>query len=123
MSGESTEEKQKSGELTRAAIEHIATLSALSLSADEADKLTRELGAIVGYIAELDELDTSEVPPTAVILGSGAKNAAWRSDEVQPSVDRAEALAQAPRSGSDGFLVPGFVDSGTDNASARGGSK
>ena len=35
---------------------------------------------------------------------------ALRADEVVVGLPREEALAQAPRSGPEGFLVPGFVD-------------
>jgi aspartyl-tRNA(Asn)/glutamyl-tRNA(Gln) amidotransferase subunit C len=94
--------------LTRKDVEHIASLAALSLQDGEADKMTRELGAIVGYIEQLAELDTSDVPPTAMVVevqGSGL-----RADEVVPSLPREEALSQAPRAGEEGFLVPGFVD-------------
>ncbi len=94
--------------LGRQDVEHIASLAALSLHEGEADKMTRELGAIVGYIEQLAELDTSEVPPTAMV--APVQGSALRADVVVPSLPREEALAQAPRSGEEGFLVPGFVD-------------
>lgn len=94
--------------LSRGDVEHVATLAALSLAPGEAEAMTRDLAAIVGYIEQLAELDTSDVLPTAMVVE--VSGSALRADEVVPSLPRDETLAQAPRSGEDGFLVPGFVD-------------
>jgi aspartyl-tRNA(Asn)/glutamyl-tRNA(Gln) amidotransferase subunit C len=94
--------------LRREDVEHVATLAALSLGEGEAETMTRDLAAIVGYIEQLAELDTSDVPPTAMVVEMSGS--ALRADDVVPSLPREEALAQAPRSGDEGFLVPGFVD-------------
>ena len=102
--------------IDRERIRHIALLSSLSLSDAEADTLTRELAAIVGYVSELETLDTSNVPPTAHVQ---IERTAFRADEVQPGVTHEDALAQAPRAAEGGVAVPGCVDSG---AGVSGGS-
>ncbi|MEI7894756.1 MAG: Asp-tRNA(Asn)/Glu-tRNA(Gln) amidotransferase subunit GatC [Myxococcales bacterium] len=91
----------------RARVRHIAKLASLSLSDAEADRFTSELAAIVGYVEELNTLDTTDVPPTAdVQLGL----AQWRSDTLEAGLLRDEVLAQAPEVEHDGFAVPTFVE-------------
>ncbi len=89
-------------------VQHVATLASLSLTDEETLAMTRDLGAIVGHIAELAAIDTTGVPPTShVSMG----RTAWRDDVVKPGLTHEEALAQAPRTTLGGFAVPGFVES------------
>jgi aspartyl-tRNA(Asn)/glutamyl-tRNA(Gln) amidotransferase subunit C len=106
------------GSIDRALIRHVAELASLSLTEAEGEKLTQEIGAILGYISELDSLDTSNVPPTAqVALGH---DVALRSDVVLPCLSHEDALAQAPRAAQGGFAVPAFVEGGAAETSRRG---
>jgi aspartyl-tRNA(Asn)/glutamyl-tRNA(Gln) amidotransferase subunit C len=88
-------------------VKHVARLAALTLTADEANRLEKELGTIVAYVAQLDELDTREVPPTAHVQ---LDRLPWREDEIRPGLERDEVLAQAPAVEADGFAVPTFVE-------------
>jgi len=103
--------------IDRAQIEHVAQLASLVLTDDEAERLTRELADIVRYVEELNELDTSGIEPTASVRqnvsapGAEPSESAWRADDVAPSLDPEETLAQAPRSAHGGFAVPTFVES------------
>jgi aspartyl-tRNA(Asn)/glutamyl-tRNA(Gln) amidotransferase subunit C len=90
----------------REKVEHVATLACLSLTDEEAARITDEIAKILGHVAELDALDTKGVPPTTHVQ---LAETSWRVDEVWPSLDRAEVLAAAPRSEADGFAVPAFV--------------
>jgi aspartyl-tRNA(Asn)/glutamyl-tRNA(Gln) amidotransferase subunit C len=90
-----------------ALVRHVARLSSLSLSDDEAARFTGELAKIVGYVAQLDALDTSGVPPTAHVQ---LDRMPLRADEPRPGLTHEEALAQAPRVEGEGFAVPAFVD-------------
>jgi aspartyl-tRNA(Asn)/glutamyl-tRNA(Gln) amidotransferase subunit C len=92
----------------RALITHVAKLAALSISEDEVARFAVEVGAILEHVRTLDELDTSEVEPTAHVQ---LDRAAWRDDAERPSLSREDALAQAPRAAHDGFAVPTFVGS------------
>ena len=51
--------------ITREQVDRIAELSRLSLSADEAKAMERDLARILDYVADLQELDTEGVEPTA----------------------------------------------------------
>src|SRR5260370_31224145 len=92
-------------------VKHIARLSALSLSDEEAQRFASELARIVAYVEELEALDTSAVEPTAHVQRVVAW-AAWRPDVPVPGLTREDALAAAPRVEHDGFAGPGFVKEG-----------
>ena len=93
--------------IDRALVLHVAKLASLSLSDAEADRLTGEVAKIVGYVAQLDALDTTGVPPTAHVQ---IDRTPWRQDEPTPGLSHEDALAQAPRVEDDGFAVPAFVE-------------
>ena len=93
--------------LTEADVRKVAKLARLELEPDEVRQMTVELSAIVGYVQNLSELDTTNVPPTSQVL---VERLALREDEPRPSLPHDEALAEAPRTAHDGFAVPGFVD-------------
>jgi len=89
--------------VSRADVEHVATLSRLALTDDEIEQLTGELGAILDYAAEVSALDTADVPPTAHPLPLVN---VFRPDEPRPGLDRDEVLAQAPAAEDGQFRVP-----------------
>lgn len=91
----------------RSQIAHLAELSSLSLTEEEATGMAAELDAIVGYVAELGTLDTEGVPPTSHVLEEAPS---LRADEVLPGLSHEEALSGAPRSSQGGFAVPGYVE-------------
>lgn len=93
--------------IDRAQVEHVARLASLSLTQDEADRFTKELGAIVGYVEELMTLDTTDVPPTT---HGQLERMVLRSDDVRPGLTQGAALAQAPRQSDGGFAVPSFLE-------------
>lgn len=82
---------------------HVAKLARLSLSDDEARQMQQQLDAILEYMAGLDELDVSDVPPT---LHSIPMDAPLRPDVPVRCSDRSETLAEAPASDAGGFAVP-----------------
>lgn len=92
--------------ISRKTVLHIAELARLRLDESEVESLERDLAKIVAYVEELNELDTSTVPPTAQMASSFAA----RADEALPGLSQARALSEAPRSIEGGFAVPGFVE-------------
>jgi aspartyl-tRNA(Asn)/glutamyl-tRNA(Gln) amidotransferase subunit C len=93
-------------------IRHVAQLAELSLTADEERRLAGEIGRIVAFFAELDAIDTTDVPPTAQVAGLEPVRSeeGWREDVVKPGLDHEQALAGAPRVEHGGFAVPTFVE-------------
>ena len=55
--------------ITKKDVEHIAGLARIKFSEKEKEKMTEELGAILGYIDKLKEVDTEKVEPIAHITG------------------------------------------------------
>ena len=96
-----------SPKIDRAVVLHVAKLASLSLSEAEVDRFAGELARIVAYVAELDGVDTSDVPPTAHVL---VERMPLRKDEVRPGISHDEALSQAPEVEAGGFAVPAFLE-------------
>jgi aspartyl-tRNA(Asn)/glutamyl-tRNA(Gln) amidotransferase subunit C len=81
--------------LTRAQVEAVAALAHLELDASEVELFARQLGDILAYASELQQLDTRGVPPTTFGVSGGSAD---RPDEVKPSLDIRDALGNAPDS-------------------------
>jgi aspartyl-tRNA(Asn)/glutamyl-tRNA(Gln) amidotransferase subunit C len=93
---------------TRADVAQIAALANLELEPAEIDLFARQLGEILSYAEEVQQVDTTGVPPTASVL---TRHAVDRLDEVRPSLSRDEALANAPDAAPDArfFKVPRVI--------------
>jgi aspartyl-tRNA(Asn)/glutamyl-tRNA(Gln) amidotransferase subunit C len=78
---------------SRAQVEAIASLAQLELGDAEIDLFGRQLGDILAYVEQLQQIDTTGVPPTASVVSA---HAADRDDVVRPSLDRDAVLANAP---------------------------
>lgn len=89
--------------ITRDDVRHVATLARLEVSEEELDVFTGQLAAVLAHADDVASLDTAGVPPTAHPL---PLENVLRPDEVRPSLDRAEVLAQAPAVEDDRFKVP-----------------
>ena len=96
-------------------VRHVADLAYLELTAAELPRMARDLNAILGHIAQLNELDTTEIPPMAQVseaLGLRAAKAGetLRRDEIKPSADRVAVMAAAPESDGRFFKVPKVLE-------------
>ena len=81
----------------------VAKVARLELSADELVTATDQLGAMLDYFAEIDALDLSGVEP----MNQPYPHAnVLRDDVVQPTLDRDEVMAAAPRTEDGRFWVP-----------------
>jgi aspartyl-tRNA(Asn)/glutamyl-tRNA(Gln) amidotransferase subunit C len=86
----------------------IAALANLELDASELDLFARQLGDILAYADEVQQIDTTGVPPTTSVM---TRHGADRPDEVRPALSRDEALANAPDAAHDAglFKVPRVI--------------
>jgi len=93
---------------SRAQVEAVAALANLELSESEIELFAKQLGEILDYATQVQNIDTTGVPPTASVV---TRHSADRPDVVAGSLDRAEALANAPdASGQSGlFKVPRVI--------------
>ena len=93
----------------------VAELANLELTADEVPRMQRDLNAILGHIAQLNELNTEGVPAMAQVgemLGADPEltGASLRVDAVRPSLDRKAVMAAAPESDGRFFKVPKVIE-------------
>jgi aspartyl-tRNA(Asn)/glutamyl-tRNA(Gln) amidotransferase subunit C len=89
--------------ITRDEVLHVAKLARLALTEDEIAKFQQQLSAILEAVSKVDELDLSDVEPTAHPL---ELSNVWAADEPRPSLPVEEALANAPDREDDYFRVP-----------------
>lgn len=82
---------------------HVARLARLELHDDEVERMASELSSVLGHIEKIGELSLDGVPPTSHVV---AVENALREDVPQASLPREVALANAPATQDDGFLVP-----------------
>ncbi len=88
-------------------IDHLAKLARLSLTEDEKDRFAAQLGSILTYVETLGELDTAHVEPTSHVI---ALENVTREDVARPSLDRDEALANAPDRTDRFYRVPKIIE-------------
>jgi aspartyl-tRNA(Asn)/glutamyl-tRNA(Gln) amidotransferase subunit C len=96
-------------------VRRVAELANLELAAEEEPRMQHDLNAILGYIAELSELNTDDVPPmaqVAEILGDQLKASAeaLRADELRPCLDRKIVMEEAPETDGVFFKVPKVIE-------------
>ena len=85
---------------------HVSRLARLDFKENEFQEVTEQLGSILNYISSLNELDTTDTPPTSHVLS--IKNV-LREDVVdEPNVSELEKLAPEFKNGC--FLVPKVLD-------------
>lgn len=89
--------------ITRDDVAHVARLARLTLTEDELDLFTGQLGAVLDHAADVEALDVGDVEPTA--HPHPLRNV-LRDDVPAPGVDRDEVLAAAPAVEADQFRVP-----------------
>lgn len=94
-------------DITLATVRHIARLSRLRLTEEEAESYRRTLQDILSYIGKLEQLDTAGLEPLGHVLPLTNVD---RADEVKPSLSAAAALAGAPDRSGDFFRVPRIVE-------------
>lgn len=92
-----------SARLTVQDVMKVASLARLRLSEDELKSFTPQLARVLSYVELLDELDVSDVAPMAHAV---EQQNVLRDDVARPSLTRAEALQNAPKSDGRFFLVP-----------------
>ncbi|MCL2329833.1 MAG: Asp-tRNA(Asn)/Glu-tRNA(Gln) amidotransferase subunit GatC [Phycisphaerae bacterium] len=88
-------------------VRHIAYLARLHPTDDEVRRASEQLSAILAYVDQLNEVDTTDVSPTAHALP--VKNV-FRDDVPGVSLTPDEALANAPARDGNFFAVPKVLE-------------
>ncbi len=92
--------------LTREEVKKVSLLARLLLSEDELDAMTAQLGQVLDYVQQLEELNTDGVEPMAHAIDLANVLA---DDGLEPSLDREAALANAPKRDAECYRVPAVL--------------
>jgi aspartyl-tRNA(Asn)/glutamyl-tRNA(Gln) amidotransferase subunit C len=91
----------------RATVRRIARLARIAITDDEAARLETELSAILDWVAQLDELDTSDVEPMTRVAAMTMK---MREDKVNDGFCADDIVKNAPKVDDHYFVVPKIVE-------------
>ena len=117
--GRTREKTSTMSGVTTEDVRRVAELANLELTAAEEPRMQRDLSAILGYIAQLGELDTTGIEPMAQVgdivgdlpdRAADTDGAALRRDGVRPSIDRKSVMHEAPESDGRFFKVPKVIE-------------
>ena len=92
--------------LSRADVEKVSLLGRLLLSEAELDTMTTQLARVVGYVEQLNEVNTEGVQPMAHAM---EMHNVFRDDLLAQSLPRDAALANAPKRDSECYRVPAVL--------------
>lgn len=92
---------------TKIDVEQVAKLANLSLSQKEKRAFQRQLEEILGYISQLDKLNTQNIQPIDHI--TGLENIG-REDIALPSLSQEEAVKNAPKTHNGLFVVDAIFE-------------
>lgn len=84
-------------------VEHVAKLARLELTEEEKEKFTSQLGDVLKYVEQMNEVDTSNVEPMAHAIDFVN---VMREDEVKYEQTKEELMKNAPDAEDGFFKVP-----------------
>lgn len=84
-------------------VEHVAKLARLELTEEEKEKFTKQLGDVLKYVEQMNEVDTTGVEPMAHAFD--VVNV-MREDEVVYEQTKDELMKNAPEAENGFFRVP-----------------
>ena len=93
--------------LDKEAVAYIAALARIRLGEAELEPLAAELSQILGWVEQLAEVDTSDVPPMSSVA---AMSLPMRDDEVTDGDCPDAIIGNAPRAEKGFFAVPKVVE-------------
>jgi aspartyl-tRNA(Asn)/glutamyl-tRNA(Gln) amidotransferase subunit C len=96
--------------VTLGEVARVAELAHLELKPEEASRMLTDLNAILDYVAELNQLDTSGVEPLAQVNELEGFTSAPRADALVPSLPRAVVMREAPETDGAFFKVPKVIE-------------
>ncbi len=88
-------------------VKRVARLARIAVSEEDAERMTGELNAILGFVEQLNEVDVSGVEPMTSVTPMDMKK---RQDVVTDGGKAADIVANAPATEENFFLVPKVVE-------------
>ncbi|MGI9490053.1 MAG: Asp-tRNA(Asn)/Glu-tRNA(Gln) amidotransferase subunit GatC [Geminicoccaceae bacterium] len=93
--------------LDDATVARIARLARIKVDPEKRTALASELSNILGWIEQLNEVDTKNVAPMTSVSDIAPS---WRADEVTDGDKVGEILANGPEQQDGHFVVPKVVE-------------
>jgi aspartyl-tRNA(Asn)/glutamyl-tRNA(Gln) amidotransferase subunit C len=90
-----------------ATVKRVARLARIAVDETEAERMTGELNAILGFVEQLGEVDVRGVEPMTSVTPMEMKK---RQDAVTDGGKAADIVANAPATEDNFFLVPKVVE-------------
>lgn len=94
-------------QIDRALLDKIAHLARLEFDEKDAEKMIKDMSAIITWVEQLNEIDTEGVEPLTTM--SHEINA-LREDEVRDQMPHENALLNAPKKDATYFRVPKVLE-------------
>lgn len=94
--------------IDREQVKKVAHLARLEITPQEEEEFTTQLSSILEYVEQLNELDTTDVPPTTRAIETSNIT---RDDRLNPFSNKEKLLDQAPLREDNYFRVPQILSS------------
>jgi aspartyl-tRNA(Asn)/glutamyl-tRNA(Gln) amidotransferase subunit C len=82
-------------------VKYVASLAKVAITDEEAERFTKELDAILGYVKQLDAVDTTGLEPTYQV--TGLKNITRKDEIINYGTSQKDLLKNVPRT-RDGYI-------------------
>jgi aspartyl-tRNA(Asn)/glutamyl-tRNA(Gln) amidotransferase subunit C len=90
-----------------ATVKRVAHLARIAVTDEDAERMTGELNAILGFVEQLKEVDVTGVEPMTSVMPMAMRQ---RDDLVTDGDKADDIVANAPASEENFFLVPKVVE-------------
>ena len=90
-----------------ATVKRVAHLARIAVNENDAERMTGELNAILGFVEQLDEVSVAGVEPMTSVIPMEMKK---RDDVISDGDKAADIVANAPATAENFFLVPKVVE-------------
>ncbi|MBO6538612.1 MAG: Asp-tRNA(Asn)/Glu-tRNA(Gln) amidotransferase subunit GatC [Rhizobiaceae bacterium] len=90
-----------------ATVKHVARLARIAVDDADAERMTGELNAILGFVEQLNKVDVTGVEPMTSVIPMEMKK---RQDAVTDGGKAADIVANAPATEDNFFQVPKVVE-------------
>ena len=84
-------------------VEHVAKLARLELTEEEKELYTKQLGDVLKYVDQMNEVDTANVKPMTQVIDFCN---VMREDKVVQEISKEDLMANAPEEENGFFKVP-----------------
>lgn len=88
-------------------VKRVARLARIAVTEDDAQRMTGELNAILGFVEQLGEVDVSGVEPMTSVIPMQMRR---REDVVNDGNKAADIVANAPATEENFFMVPKVIE-------------